>query len=160
MKNMTFVWDTSGDGVLPCTGTNHRERRWRPSSTALCYHVGTKLGSQSPGLHPCQVEEELQGQPSNALVIVKITGWLWDVILSQVESFNLKWQFHWGWCSHLWSPSSSHNNWHLKATCFRLLRALTSHTSLAYYFCLSGNHENGLRLPVCCPEGKFSVAFR
>ena len=90
MKNMTFVWDTSGDGVLSCTGTNHKERRRRPSSPALCYHVGTKLGSQSPGLHPCQVEEELQGQPSNALVTLKITGWLCDVILSQVESFNLK----------------------------------------------------------------------
>ena len=157
MKNMTFVWDTSGNGALTRTGTNHKERRWRlPLLLSAIKQAGTKPGSESPGLHPCEGEEKLRSQPSTALVIMKITEWLWDVILSQVEGCNLKWQFqkikwpfYWEWRSHLWSPCYSHNIWHLKATCFRLLRALISHTSFAYYFCLSGNDENGLRLPVC-----------
>lgn len=53
------------------------------------------------------------------------------VTLRQTESFNLKWQFHWGWCSYLSSPCFLHYNWHLKATYFRLLRALIYHTPLA-----------------------------
>lgn len=35
-------------------------------------------------------EKQLQCQPSNALVIMKITGWLRGIILNQIESFNLK----------------------------------------------------------------------
>lgn len=40
---MTFVWDTSGNGALTRTGTNHKERRRYPSFPVLRCPAGASL---------------------------------------------------------------------------------------------------------------------
>lgn len=75
---MTFVWDSSADGALTCTHVQTTEKEdcalqpWFP-------RLPHKLGGGG---------RELQGQVFNALVIMKITGWLRGVSLSQGQSFN------------------------------------------------------------------------
>lgn len=134
---MTFVWDTSvmehlhaqaqtikkGDGALPPLLSEIMQAACLEARDHISTHAWWK--------------RSFKHQPSNALVTMKITGWLWGVILTSNGNFHMKWQFHWGWYSHLWSPCSSHNR-HLKATHFSLLCARIDHTALAYYFaCLA-----------------------
>lgn len=86
---MTFVWDTSSNGALTRTCTNHKEKSRGPSPP--CSQIPGRYPVWKPEAmlpHTCSVGGELRCQPPYALVIMKITGWLWGVTLSQVESFN------------------------------------------------------------------------